>query len=196
NLPIEFRNELNRDIDLLINDQSYLLELELRLHSEFSEIYKNRFSFILKVLSHYSDKKITRTSSFFIGDNEFRAIELYALNKCLTVELIDLLSKLYQKLSPKSQKAHFKSLRKIILDSNQLSVSKSLEELANRIESNIETTVNTRSTINKLRGEKVTIELSGSPHDITRYYKLNPIVLSQYQKIQKKITNKTEIRRF
>ena len=41
NLPIEFRNELNRDIDLLINDQSYLLELELKLHSEFSEIYKN-----------------------------------------------------------------------------------------------------------------------------------------------------------
>ncbi|WP_180164075.1 hypothetical protein [Acinetobacter sp. YH12049] len=196
NLPIEFRNELNRDIDLLINDQSYLLELELKLHSEFSEIYKNRFSFILKVLSHYSDKKITRTSSFFIGDNEFRAIELYALNKCLTVELIDLLSKLYQKLSLKSQKAHFKSLRKIILDSNQLSVSKSLEELANRIESNIESTVKTRSIINKLRGEKVTIELSGSPHDITRYYKLNPIVLSQYQKIQKKITNKTEIRRF
>lgn len=196
NLPIEFRNELNRDIDLLINDQGYLLDLELKLHSEFNETYKNRFAFILKVLSHYSDKEITRASTFFIGDNEFRAIELYALNKSLTIELIGLLSKLYQKLSPLSQRVHFKSLRKIILDSNQLSVSKSLEELADRIEANVEITIKQRSTINKLRGEKNIIEIFGSPHDITRYYKLNPIVLSQYQKIQKRITNKTEVRRF
>lgn len=196
NLPIEFRNELKREIELLVDNQDYLLDLELKIHSDFPNIYKNRFSFILKILSHYSKKEIKRASSFFIGDNEFRAIELYTLNKSLTVELVGLLSKLYLKSTPLTQRTSFKNLRKIILDSKQFADSNSLEELADRIEANVEITNNQRYALTKLRGEKITIDIFGRPHDITRYYKLNPIVLSQYQKIQKNIINITEARRF
>ena len=123
------------------------------------------------------------------------AIELYTLNRSLTKELVELLLQQYQKLTPLSQKQNFKVLRKIILDSNQFSVSKSLTELADRIEANVKLNSRQRSAINKLRGEKITIDIFGSPHDITRYYKLNPIVLSQYQKF-KNIINITEARRF
>lgn len=115
NLPIEFRNELKREIELLVDNQDYLLDLELKIHSDFPNIYKNRFSFILKILSYYSKKEIKRASSFFIGDNEFRAIELYTLNKSLTVELVGLLSKIYLKSTPLTQRTSFKNLRKIIL---------------------------------------------------------------------------------
>lgn len=194
--PNSFKNELNRDIDLLVNNEDYLLDLELKIHSDFPGIYTNRFSFILKFLSHYSDKKITRASTFIIDNNEFMAIELYTLNRSLTKELIELLLQQYQKLTPLSQKQNFKVLRKIIIDSNQFSVSKSLAELADRIEANVKLNSRQRSAINKLRGEKITIDIFGSPHDITRYYKLNHIVLTQYQKIQKKIENITDYRRF
>ncbi|MEG0619387.1 MAG: hypothetical protein RR557_08820 [Bacilli bacterium] len=193
---IELRNEFNRDIDFLINDPHYLLDLELKIHADFPSIYKNRFSFILKVLSHYSKNEITRPSSFFIGNNEFKVIELYAVNKSLTVKIIELLHKIYLKLTPLSQKVHFKLARKVILDSNKLADSNSLEQLANRILENKQLDNRKRSAIYKIREEKITIVFFGSPHNITRYYKLNPIVLSQYEKIQKSITNKTEYKRF
>ena len=110
------KSEINRDIDLLINDKDYLLDLELNLHSKLPSFYKGRFSFILKLLSHYANTEIIRASSFKIGNNEFRCIELYTINKKLTNELIDLLSNSYTSQSPSSQKTHFKSLRKIIID--------------------------------------------------------------------------------
>lgn len=193
---IEFRNELDRDIDLLINDDEYRLELELKLYQDFNQIYKNGYSRILKLLSNYSGNEIVRASSLTIGDNEFRLIDLYVLNKSLTLELRELLTDVFSTLSPLSQKSTFKDLRKLIIDSNQFSKSTSLENLADNIENNIEIVVKKKYLINKLRGKKVTILIGDTEHDITRYYKLNPIVLSQYKKIKKKLTNKTEIKRF
>ena len=87
NLPIEFRNELNRDIDLLINDQSYLLELELKLHSEFSEIYKNGYKHsswlslmdnrIANSISHLAGDGLMQVA---IDDQEYRYLNLLLFN--------------------------------------------------------------------------------------------------------------------
>ena len=190
------KSEINRDIDLLINDKDYLLDLELNLHSKLPSFYKGRFSFILKLLSHYANTEIIRASSFKIGNNEFRCIELYTINKKLTNELIDLLSNSYTSQSPSSQKTHFKSLRKIIIDSNEFENSNSLENLADNIKKKNELNNKKNATLNSLYGEKTIVEMLGVPHDITKYYKLNPITLLQYEKIQKKITNVTELNRF
>jgi len=194
--PIYFRNELDRDIDLLVNDNEYRLELELKLYCEFNQIYKNGYSRILKLLSRYSGNEIKRASSLTIAENEFRLIDLYLLNKSLTLKLRNLLTEFLPSLSPLSQKNIFKDFRKLIIDSNQFSKSTSLGNLADNIENNVEIGVKKKYLIKKLRGKKVTILIGNTVHDITRYYKLNPIVLSQYEKIKENLTNETEIKRF
>lgn len=188
--------ELERNIDLLIKDKDYLLELEFSLHKKMPEFYSQQFSHILKVLSHYENKKINRASSFIIGDNEFRCIELYLINKELTKELINSLLVSYEKLKPSSQKANFKELRRIILKSNVFQNSSSLVELADNIiiENNLDT--KERANLSHLYGQKKIIEIFGVPHDITKYYKLNTIVLEQYEKIRKYIKNKTDFMKF
>ena len=134
---------------------------------------------ILKLLSHYANTEIIRASSFKIGNNEFRCIELYTINKKLTNELIDLLSNSYTSQSPSSQKTHFKSLRKIIIDSNEFENSNSLENLADNIKKKNELNNKKNATLNSLYGEKTIVEMLGVPHDITKYYKLNPITLGR-----------------
>lgn len=125
--PIYFRNELDRDIDLLVNDNEYRLELELKLYCEFNQIYKNGYSRILKLLSRYSGNEIKRASSLTIAENEFRLIDLYLLNKSLTLKLRNLLTEFLPSLSPLSQKNIFKDFRKLIIDSNQFSKSRRIQ---------------------------------------------------------------------
>ncbi|TCB75657.1 hypothetical protein [Acinetobacter sp. ANC 4177] len=192
----DFNSEINRDIDLLINNKDYLLDLELDLHSKFPSFYNSQYSLILKLLSHYAKKEIIRASSFRISNNEFKCIKLYTINKQLTKELIDLLSNFYRNKSPLSQKTHFKTLRKTIIDSNEFGNVYSLENLADNIKNKNQIDYKKTINLNCLYGEKTIVEILGVLHDITRFYNLNPITLLQYKKIQKKITNATELKRF
>lgn len=52
-LPVEFKYVIDRDIDKLVNDEEYLLDLELKLHSDFPLVYSRHFSLFLKLLSVY-----------------------------------------------------------------------------------------------------------------------------------------------
>lgn len=112
--------------------------MELKLYCEFNQIYKNGYSRILKLLSRYSGNEIKRASSLTIAENEFRLIDLYLLNKSLTLKLRNLLTEFLPSLSPLSQKNIFKDFRKLIIDSNQFSKSTSLGNLADNIENNVE----------------------------------------------------------
>ena len=47
-LPVEFKYVIDRDIDKLVNDEDYLLDLELKLHSDFPLVYSRHFSLFLK----------------------------------------------------------------------------------------------------------------------------------------------------
>lgn len=194
--PIGFKELLDKDIILLVEDDEYRLDLELKLYHDFNEIYINGYSRILKLLSHYNGSEIIRASSLVICENEFRLIELYVLNKSLTPELKKILREVLLNLSPATQRTTFKGLRKIIIDSNQFKNSKTLEELADNIEKTAKIEIKKRHFVNKLRGTKITIDIGNTAHDITRYCKLNPIVLSQYTKIKENLTNETEIKRF
>ncbi|WP_228716308.1 hypothetical protein [Acinetobacter sp. 8I-beige] len=193
---LNFKSEVNKDINLMINDKDYLLNLELILHSKYPSFYKSQFSLILKLLSHYAKYEITRASSFKIGNNEFKCIELYTINKNLTQLLIDLLSSLFKNMTPLTQKTQFKSLRKIIIDSNEFGNSNSLENLADNIKNNYQLEYRKKVLLNHLYGNKIIVNMLGVAHDITKYYNLNPIALIQYEKIQKKITDTTKLNRF
>ncbi|MFV5516489.1 hypothetical protein [Acinetobacter gerneri] len=196
NSSIEFRNELNRDIELLVKDEEYRFDLEIKLNKNFQDIYRNGYSRILKILSYYSSKKVTHATSLIIDNNEFRLIDLFILNKNLTLELKKLLSVSLLNLTPMTQRTTFKNLRKLIIDSNSFSNSNSLEELADKIDISVKSDRKTKYLTNKLRDQKTTILIGDTIHDITRYYKLNPIVLSQYNKININLKNKIEFNRF
>ena len=195
-LPVEFKYVIDRDIDKLVNDEEYLLDLELKLHSDFPLVYRSHFSLFLKLLSVYAETDIKRASSFFMDGNEFRCIELYALNRNLTNSLIKKLKSSYVKLTPDSKKVSFKPLRKLIIDSNEFALSTNLEELVEKLKSIPNLKKNYKSSIHHLFEDKLIIDILGQSIDITEYYKLNPIFLAQFNKIKENIKNKTELKRF
>lgn len=195
-LPIEFKNIIDRDIEKLVNNHEYLLDLELNLHSGFPNIYSRHFSLFLKLLSVYAGKDIGRASSFFMDGNEFRCIELYVLNRELTDTLINKLKKSFVKLTPDSKKVTFKPLRKLIIDSNAFALSTSLEELGEKLKGIPNLKGNYKASIQYLFEDKLIIDILGQSIDITEYCKMNPIFLKQFKKIKDKIKNPTELKRF
>lgn len=195
-LPVEFKNVIDRDIDKLVNDEEYLLDLELNLHSDFPIVHSRHFSLFLKLLSVYAETDIKRASSFFMNGNDFRCIELYALNRDLTNVLIKKLKSSFVKLTPDSKKVTFKLLRKLIIDSNDFALSTSLEELGEKLKSIPNLKRNYKASIQHLFEDKLIIDIQGQSIDITEYYKLNPIFLEQFKKIKNKIKNSTELKRF
>lgn len=195
-LPVEFKKIIDRDIDKLVNNHEYLLDLELNLHSDFPKIYGSHFSLFLKLLSVYAEKDISRASSFFMDGNEFRCIELYVLNRELTIILINKLKKSFVKLTPDSKKVTFKPLRKLIIDSNAFALSTSLEELGEKLKCIPNLKRNYKASIQHLFEDKLIIDILGQSINITEYYKINPIFLEQFKKIKDKIKNPTELKRF
>ena len=46
-LSIDFKSEIDRDIDKLVNNKEFLLDLELKLHLNFQQIFKRHFFLFL-----------------------------------------------------------------------------------------------------------------------------------------------------
>lgn len=193
NLTPSFKSEFKRDIDILSNDKNYLLDFEIAFHKAHPNEYKSNFFVIEKILSEYSSKEIVRPSIIIYEKVKYRMIELYSLNKNLTEKFIDKIKEEYKKLTPLSRKAHFKLVRKVILDSEVFHIAENLEELIELVKLKNKKNSKNISSIYKLHSNyKCILNLYGQGHDITRLYNLNINIRNQYLEIDKKLKNQTE----